>query len=69
MTDPTPPPDLDEVLKLCEASTTMPVGLQDMRRLANDLQWHAIRLAEEVERLRDIVTGYRRAQGDGEGGW
>ena len=50
--------DLAKVLKLCEASTGNGVPYHDMRRLANDLQWHAIQLADEVERLREALDLY-----------
>ena len=53
--------DSAKVLKLCEASTGNGVPYHDMRRLANDLQWYAIQLADEVERqekwIDDLQAG------------
>lgn len=70
MTDPTPPLDLDKVRKRHCRETLREYFPFKPNCCKCQQPWpcDAIRLVGEVERLQDIVTGYRRAQGDGEGG-
>ena len=57
------PVDLDAVRKFTAAAISENSSRKDLYRYANDLQWQAIQLAGEVERLRNQDTVARALAG------